>query len=30
MADRVITVKSGTVEKVVLNDNIKNVEDLEW
>ena len=20
----------GTVEKVVLNDNIKNVEDLEW
>lgn len=30
MADRVITVKSGTVEKVVMNDNIKNVEDLEW
>jgi len=30
MADRIITVKSGTVEKVVLNDNIKNVEELEW
>ena len=30
MADRVITVKSGTVEKVVMNDNIRNVEDLEW
>ena len=29
MADRVITVKSGTVEKVVLNDNIKNVEDAD-
>ena len=30
MADRIITVKSGTVEKVVMNDNIRNVEDLEW
>mgnify|MGYP000275031684 CR=1 FL=1 len=30
MADRVITVKSGTVEKVIKNENIMNVEDLEW
>lgn len=30
MADRIITVKSGTVEKMVLNDNIVNVEDIEW
>ncbi len=30
MADRVITVKSGTVEKMVQNDQIINVEELEW
>lgn len=30
MADRIITVKSGTVEKMVLNDHIVNVEDIEW
>ncbi|MBO5056378.1 MAG: ABC transporter ATP-binding protein [Lachnospiraceae bacterium] len=30
MADRVITVKSGTVEKMIMNDRIVNVEDIEW
>lgn len=30
MADRIITVKSGTVEKMVLNDKIINVEEIEW
>lgn len=30
MADRVITVKSGTVEKMIQNDQIINVEELEW
>lgn len=30
MADRVITVKSGTVEKMMMNDRIVNVEDIEW
>lgn len=30
MADRIITVKSGTVEKMLQNDTIINVEELEW
>ncbi len=30
MADRVITVKNGSVDKMVLNKNIVNVEDIEW
>lgn len=30
MADRIITVKSGTVEKMVMNDHIMDVEDIEW
>lgn len=30
MADRIITVKSGTVEKMLRNDKIINVEELEW
>lgn len=30
MADRIITVKSGTVEKMILNDHIVNVEEIEW
>lgn len=30
MADRIITVKSGTVEKMLRNDRIINVEELEW
>ena len=30
MADRVITVKSGTVTNMVLNKNIVNVEAIEW
>lgn len=30
MADRIITVKSGTVEKVRLNDHIVDVADIEW
>lgn len=30
MADRVITVKSGTVEKMIMNDKIVNVEEIEW
>lgn len=30
MADRVITVKSGTVRKMELNENIVPVEEIEW
>lgn len=30
MADRIITVKSGMVAEMVQNDNIVNVEDIEW
>lgn len=30
MADRVITVKSGTVVSMVRNENIVDVEDIEW
>ena len=30
MADRIITVRSGTVESMRLNNNIVNVEDIEW
>ncbi len=30
MADRIITVKSGTVVSMVLNENIVDVEDIEW
>lgn len=30
MADRIITVKSGTVRKMELNDNIVSVEEIEW
>lgn len=30
MADRVITVKSGTVQKMIKNENIVKVEDIEW
>jgi putative ABC transport system ATP-binding protein len=30
MADRVITVKSGTVEKMLLNEHIVDVEEIEW
>ena len=30
MADRIITVKSGTVESVRLNDNIVDVSEIEW
>ena len=30
MADRIITVKSGTVRKLDLNDNIVPVEEIEW
>ena len=30
MADRIITVRSGTVEKMQLNDNIVDVADIEW
>ena len=30
MADRVITVKSGTVVSMVRNDNIVDIADLEW
>lgn len=30
MADRVITVKSGTVQRTVLNEHIVNVEEIEW
>lgn len=30
MADRIITVKNGTVQNMVLNKNIVNVEEIEW
>jgi len=30
MADRIITVKSGTVVKMVMNKKIVNVQELEW
>lgn len=30
MADRIITVKNGKVEKTVLNENIKSVEEIDW
>ena len=30
MADRIITVKSGTIQNMELNKNIVNVEDIEW
>lgn len=30
MADRIITVKNGTVQDMRLNDKIKSVEDIEW
>lgn len=30
MADRIITVKSGTVTKMVKNENIVDVADIEW
>ncbi len=30
MADRIITVKSGEVEKMMMNDHIVDVEDIEW
>ncbi len=30
MADRVITVKSGTVQNMVHNEHIVNVEEIEW
>ena len=30
MADRIITVKSGTITKVVKNDNIVDIADIEW
>lgn len=30
MADRIITVKNGTVEKMTMNDTIMDVADIEW
>lgn len=30
MADRVITVKSGTIKSMVQNEKIVKVEDIEW
>lgn len=30
MADRIITVKSGTISDIRMNDNIVDVEDIEW
>lgn len=30
MADRIITVKNGTVQNMILNKNIINVEEIEW
>lgn len=30
MADRIITVKNGTITKMVKNENIVDIEDIEW
>ncbi len=30
MADRIITVKSGTIQSMVLNEHVVKVEDIEW
>ena len=30
MADRIITVKNGTVQKIIKNDNVQDVEQIEW
>ena len=30
MADRVITVKNGTVEKMVMNEKVQDIETIEW
>lgn len=30
MADRIITIKNGTVEKMRMNDHIVNVDEIEW
>lgn len=30
MADRIITVKNGTVQKMIKNDNVQDVEQIEW
>lgn len=30
MADRIITVKSGTIKSMVMNEHIVNVEEIEW
>ena len=30
MADRIITVKSGHIESVVMNDNVVPIEDISW
>lgn len=30
MADRVITVKNGTVQKMVINEQVQDVEQIEW
>lgn len=30
MADRIITVKNGTVQKMMKNDNVQDVEQIEW
>jgi len=30
MADRIITVKNGTVSSVRMNDNIVDIADIEW
>lgn len=30
MADRIITIKSGTVQNIRLNENITDIEEIEW
>ncbi len=30
MADRIITVKNGTVDKMEINEHIVPVEEIEW
>ena len=30
MADRIIKVKSGKIDEIIVNDNITKVEDIEW
>ena len=30
MANKIIKVKNGQIEDIIINENVKNVEDIEW